>query len=208
MMKSFVIAMLISLAVITISGCTPTVSQLKMQEPEVGKSIVVGAVLVENNGVDDFYDVSKSDITVILVGKSIINGEESIEGYRIRTDENGYFFLPNVPQGAYVLKGIEISLGYKGVTLITSRWEGTRQIFLPTANMIDYVVRSWSEEVSECVNDMGINYFMIDPSMGIYSDKFSELKDNVLALKDIRHTVENPENYYQKKYPEIQCFGE
>ena len=155
---------------------------------------------------DDFYDVTKSDITVILVGKSIINGEESIEGYRVRTDENGYFFLPNVPQGAYVLKGYEISLGYKGLTLITSRWDGARQIFLPTANMIDYVVRSWSEEVLECVNDMGINYFMIDPSMGIYSNQYAELKDNVLALKDIRHTVENPENYYQKKHPEIQCF--
>ena len=112
-----------------------------MQEPEAGKCIVVGALLVENNGVDDFYDAMKSDITVILVGKSIINGEESIEGYRIKTDENGYFYLPNVPQGAYVLKGIELSLGYKGLTLITSRWDGARQIFTPAANMIDFVVR-------------------------------------------------------------------
>ena len=130
------------MTIIILAGCGGSATQLIMQEPEDGKCVVVGAVLVENNGVDDFYDVVNSDITVVLVGKSILNGEESIEGYRLKTDENGYFFLPNVPQGAYVLKGIEISLGYKGLTLITSRWDGSRQIFLPTANMIDYVVRS------------------------------------------------------------------
>jgi hypothetical protein len=207
-MKSFVMGISIFLVVIIFSGCGTGTIQLYMQEPEEGKCIVVGALLVENNGVDDFYDVSKSEITVILVGKSIINGEESIEGYRLKTDENGYFFLPNVPQGAYVMKGIEVSLGYKGLTLITSRWDGARQIFMPTATMIDYVVRSWPEEVSGCVNDVGINYLMIDPSMGIYSDRYSELRNNVLALKDISHTMANPQNYFREKHPNVQCLTE
>ena len=207
-MKKFISALLIFLAIIILSGCGTGATQLKMQEPEEGKCIVVGALLVENNGVDDFYDVMKSEITVILVGKSIINGEESVEGYRIKTDENGYFFLPNVPQGAYVLKGIEVSLGYKGLTLITSRWDGARQIYTPAPNMIDYVVRSWPEEVLESVNDMGINYMMIDPSMGIYSDRYAELKNSTLALKDISHTMSNPENYYREKYPTIKCLTE
>ena len=206
-MKNFVSALLIFLAITILSGCGSTVSQINMQEPEEGKCVVVGAVLVENNGVDDFYDVSKSDITAIVVGKSIINDEEQIEGYRLKTDQNGYFFLPNVPQGAYVLKGIEISLGYKGVTLITSRWDGARQIFIPTGKMIDYVVRSWPEEILECVNDMGISYLMIDPSMGIYSDTYSELRNTVLALKSFTHTMSNPVKYYQEKYPKIQCFS-
>jgi len=207
-MKSFGMGMLIFLAVIILSGCGASATQLKMQEPEEGKCVVVGSVLFENNGVDNFFDVIKSDITVILVGKSIINGKESIEGYRFKTDANGYFFLPNVPQGAYVLKGIELSLGYRGPTLITSRFDGTRQIFLTTAKMIDYVVRSWPEEVSGCVNDLGINYLMINPSMGIYFDQFSELRDNVLALKDITHTMPKPESYYRAKYPKIECFTE
>ena len=45
-MKSLGIAMFILLAVIIISGCNPSASQLKMQEPEVGKCIVVGSMLV------------------------------------------------------------------------------------------------------------------------------------------------------------------
>jgi hypothetical protein len=205
-MKKIVIAMLIIWAFIIFSGCGPSLSQLKMQEPEAGKCIVTGAILVENNGVDDYYQVIKKSIIVIVVGKSIINGVESIEGYRLKTDENGYFFLPNVPQGAYVVKGIELSLGYGGLRLITSRWDGARQIFLTAENMIDYVVRFWPEEITECVNDLGINYFMIDPSMGIYSNQYSELRGNVLALKDMTHTMTNPEVYYQEKYPKIKCF--
>ena len=207
-MKYFVFVLFNFLAIIILSGCGTSATQLKMQEPEEGKCIVVGAVLVENNGVDDFYKPIKSKITVIIVGKSIIDGEEVIEGYRLRADDDGYFYLPNVPQGSYVLKGIEVSIGYSGLTLITSRWDGTRQIFQPTPNMIDYVVRSWPEEVSECVNDIGINYMMIDPTMGIYFDRFSELKDNVLALKNTAHTMSSPEKYFQEKYPNIQCLSE
>lgn len=207
-MKKIISGCLIFLIFILYSGCGSSAVQLKMQEPEVGKCIVVGAILVENNGVDDYYQVHKSKITVILVGKSVINGEESIEGYRLKTDENGYFFLPNVPQGAYVVKGLELSIGYGGQTLITSRWDGARQIFHPAGNMIDYVVRSWPEEVLECVNDMGINYFMIDPSMGIYSNQYSELRGNVLALKEITHTMTDPASYYKSKYPQIECLNQ
>jgi hypothetical protein len=158
--------------------------------------------------VDDVYKAIKSNITAIVVGKSMKNGEEFIEGYRLKTDENGYFYLPNVPKGAYVLKGIEISIGYGGQTLITSRWDGARQIFHTATNMIDYVVRSWPEEVLKCVNDMEIKYLMVDPSMGIYANQYPELRDNVLSLKEITHTMKSPKVYYKEKYPNIMCFTE
>ena len=60
----------------------------------------------------------------------------------------------------------------------------------------------------ECKNDMGINYLMIDPSMGIYSDRYAEYKNSTLAIKDISHTMANPENYYREKNPTIKCFTE
>jgi len=207
-MKYFLFFLFIFLAIIIHYGCGTSATQLKMQEPEEGKCIVVGAILVENNGVDDFYRSIKSKITVIVVGKNVIDGEEFIEGYRLKTDDDGYFYLSNVPRGSYVIKGIELNLGYGGLTFITSRWDGNRQIFQPTANMIDYVVRSWPEEVLECVNDIGINYFMIDPTMGIYFDRFPELRNSVLALKKTAHTMSSPEKYYQEQYPNIQCLSE
>ena len=54
--------------------------------------------------------------------------------------------------------------------------------------------------------DLGINYLMINTSMGIYSDQYPALRGITLALKDITHTLTNPVAYYQEKYPNIQCF--
>ena len=209
-MKSLVTGLFITLVVFMLYGCGGSGMQLIMREPEDGNCIVVGAILVENNGVDDVYNAVKSGIIAIVVGRSIQNGEEVLDAYRVKTDENGYFFLPNVPKGSYVLKGMEVTLGYKGLTMVTSRWDGTRQIYYPSeSSMIDYVVRIWpDEETTRCIHDMGIRYFMVDPSMGIYANRFAELKNHTLALKDIPQTMVNPENYYRRQYPDIKCFTE
>ena len=198
----------IFLALLFLTGCGAAVTQLQMQEPETGKALLVGAVLVENNGLDDVYEAVTGNINVIIVGKHIENTKEIIQGYRLETDENGYYYLSNVPQGAYVLKGIEVNMGYSGRMLITSRWDGPRQIYVPESRLIDYVVRNWPEEVKSPVNDMGIRYIKVDPSQQIYTDNFHSLKDNSLALKNIRHTMPNPIVYFRGKYPEIKCLQE
>jgi len=188
-----------------LTSCSTAITQLQMQESEAGKSLLVGAVLVENNGLDDVYEAIKGNINVILVGKHIENGEEIIQGYRLETDDNGYYYLPNVPQGAYVLKGIEVNMGYSGRMLITSRWDGPRQIYIPESRLIDYVVRNWPEEIKNQVIDMGITYMKVDPSQQIYTDNFSSFKENSLALKNVTHTMPNPIVYFRQKYPEIKC---
>jgi ABC-type bacteriocin/lantibiotic exporter with double-glycine peptidase domain len=67
------------------------------------------------------------------------------------------------------------------------------------------VVRNWPEEVNKPVLDMGITYIMVDLSQRIYSDHFTALADNSLALENIRHTMVNPTVYYRERYPGIQC---
>ena len=205
-MKKIVSFFTVLLLTVCIASCGGMVTQLKMQEPEAGKSIVIGAVLVENNGIDDMYEAQKANIVVVLIGKHIINGEEFIQGYRLKTDANGYFYLPNVPQGAYVLKGIEVDIGFSGRVLISSRWDGSNQIFIPAGKMIDHVVRSWPEEIHENVIDLRINYFMFDPSRRIYADQFMSLKENTLAIEGRSQTMPNPKVYYRDKYPQIKSF--
>jgi hypothetical protein len=204
MKKMKTIVLIISMFAI-LTGCAATILQFEMQEPQAGNTLVVGAVLVENNGIDDVYEATKSKIIAIVVGKHMKNGEEVIEGYRLQTDENGYFYLPNVPQGAYVLKGIEVNVGYSGPMLISSRWDGPRQIFIPGGQMINYVVRNWPEKIKKPILDMGITYIMVDLSQRIYSDHFPALDNNVLALQNTRHTMVNPKDYFREKYPGIQC---
>lgn len=175
-----------------------------MEEPRPGQTLLVGAVLVENDGMDDVTESKTANIMVIVVGQSAEN--KVTKGYRLKTDRNGYFFLPNVPGGSYVLKGIEVDVGYTKHLLLSSRWEGNRQVFVQESGIIDYTVRIWPPAATEKIVDFQINYFKIDRTGRIYSNTFPQLLDKMLGLQDKRYTMANPRDYYKKSFPDSRWF--
>jgi len=176
-----------------------TTRTFTVEEPQEGKSLVIGAVLVENDGIEDMYEAKIKNIAIILVGKSF--EKESIQAYRLMTDEEGYFALPNVPPGAYVVKGIEVDLGYVTRLLITSRWEGNVQIYYPTDVFVDQTVRLWPPGSQEKIINMNIRYFRIDASYRVYDDVFKLIDNATVSIPELKHTIPNPMVYYQQKYP-------
>lgn len=200
-MRTRRLSLLQSAALMILLACGTT-QKLVFQEPEAGKSLLVGAVLVENDGIDDLYESKTANITVVIVNKFSQEGKEESKGYRIKTDKDGYFMIPNVQPGSFVLKGIEVDLGFNERYIISSMWEGNRQIFFTGANMIDYNVRIWPPENNEKVINLGINYFKVDNADRILFDNFKSLNNNVLGLKDRRYTMPSPANYYRAKYSE------
>jgi hypothetical protein len=161
-------------------------------------TVVVGAVLVENDGIDDRFESITANITVVLVRKFLRDRKEESKGYRIKTDPNGYYRLENVPAGSCVLKGIELDLGYANRMLITSIWEGDSQMYTTGGRMIDFNVRVWPPPDSGPVTDMGIQYFRIDRSSRITHNRFQSLNGASLGLKDKTYTMKNPKSYYAK----------
>jgi len=193
-------------AIIFIMSCATTHSLFIPEKPLPGKSIVVGAVLVENIGIDDLYESKSENINVIVVGKSTEEGETEIKGYRVKTDKNGYFAIQNVEPGAYVLKGIEVDIGYANRRLITSRWEGERQVFINEDVMVDFNVRQWPEELDEKVIDMGIHYFKLDKAGRIFYNKYLQLNNINLYLEDKKYTMPKPSEYFRQKYLDSEWF--
>ncbi|MDZ7374448.1 MAG: carboxypeptidase-like regulatory domain-containing protein, partial [candidate division KSB1 bacterium] len=173
-----------------------------MEEPREGRALLVGAVLVENDGVEDVYEARKSKIHIIVVGKGTVDGREEAVVYRLMTDENGYFFVPNVPPGSYVVKGIELDLGYGTRLQVTSRWEGNTQIYYPAEGFVDHVVRVWPPPSKGRIINLGIRYFRVDASYRIYNDVFDSLDGASIALRDVKHTMPSPIAYYKAKYPD------
>jgi len=186
--------------------CASSVSGLIIQEPLEGKSLLVGAVLVENDGIDELFQLKTSNIVVIIVSKYTENGKEQTEGYRIKTDKNGYFMIQNVHPGAYVLKGIEVDVGYTNRVFVTSMWKGDMQHYLRGSGIIDYIVRVWPPENPDRIINMNINYFMIDNAGRVYYENFKALKNTKLRLKNQRHTMANPESYFKENYPDLGWF--
>jgi hypothetical protein len=177
------------------------------EKPQEGMCLLVGAMLVENKGIEDRYESLVNNIHVVLVGKHMQNGEEKTDGYKVKTDANGYFLLQNVPPGSYVLKGFEVDVGFNTRLFVTSRWDGNSQIFYPgTSNVIDYTVRVWPEPYEGKFINLGINYFMIDQAMRIANNRFNVLDDKPGALSGVTYTMKNPLDYFKTKYPQWEWF--
>ena len=198
--------MLIALMCLSLFLACATTQKVTLQEPQPDKSLLLGAILVENLGLEEVYESKTDKITVVLVGKWDENGVEKIDGFRCRTDENGYFMLQNVPRGIYIIKGIEVDLGFSIHMLLTCRWEGNTQIFEPAGTMIDHIVRVWPEMEASKIVDMGIQYFRFDFSGTIHDQKFTQLREARLGLKDKTYTMLPPAKYFAQKYPDWQWF--
>lgn len=204
-MGKYFFSLALRIVIILFISCSST-QKFLLKDPVPGMSLLVGAVLVENVGVDDVYEAITSKINVIVVGKSIVEGKEVIQGYRLKTDEKGYFALANVPPGSYVVKGIEVDLGYGTRMLLTSRWEGNTQIYYPIDTMIDYTVNVWPPAMNGKFINLKIRYFHIDAANRVFDQIYNRLEDTPLNLNNVRHTMPDPLEYFQMKFPNSGWF--
>lgn len=184
-----------------------TSQKFSAETPQPGKSLLVGAILVENIGLEDVYESKTAKITAVIIGKSAENGSEVTQAYRVKTNADGYYMIQNVPPGAYVLKGIEVDLGYETRMIISSRWAGNRQQYYPVSLMIDNTVRSWPPASDQRVIDMRIRYFRIDAAKRIAYDDLQSLSNATLAIADKRYTMPDPESYFREKFPDWGWFN-
>jgi hypothetical protein len=204
-MQRILIILHFLMVLIVYLNCTSSKTFL-LEQPIEGKSIIIGAVCVENVGIEDVYEAKTSNITVVIVGKFIDEGKEQIKGFRVRTDKNGYFALQNVSPGSYVVKGIEVDLAYATHLLLSSRWEGNTQIFYPVDTMIDYVVSVWPPGKTDKTINMDIWYFKIDAAFRVFDQVFRSLENKRVSLEEVSHNMPNPLIYFKRKYPDSAWF--
>lgn len=112
------IALLVLL--VLIYGCAATLP--KLEEPVEGKNLIIGSVIFENNGYQNRNDVYFDGIEVAVIGIYKENGEEKVFGKWTVTDKNGYFFIPNVPDGRYGLKALRINMSGQAYLTIVNEF--------------------------------------------------------------------------------------
>ncbi len=196
------------IALTLLLGCA-TSQQFTHQEPQEGMSLLVGGILLENHGIEDLYQAKKAGILVKVVGRSMQDGEEVIDVYRLVTDRNGYFIKQNVPPGSYVIKGVEVYLAPNSKTLVRAFWDGPNMFYELTEREFDYAVRIWPDPIHAKIINLNILHLEVGIGSGndVVYDVYRSLQNQVVGLPGVRHTMPNPVDYFGQKYPDLAWFN-
>lgn len=187
-----------------VSSCTVT-EEFVPETPVEGKSLLVGGILIENHGIGETFASKKSGVVVKITGKSMESADEETATYRLVTDKNGYFIKQNVPPGAYVIKGIEAYLAPNEKTMVRAYWDGPHMFYELTDREFDYAVREWPSPINQKIINLNILHLEVGIGSGrdaVY-DTYESIGNEVLTLPGIRHSMQNPVDYYQEKYPDL-----
>jgi len=93
---------------IFIFNCSSSVQMVP--EPLENKNLLIGSLLFDIDGYEDNFTTIRRNIEVAIVGKFVKDGIIENFGQWATTDENGYFFIPNLADGEYAIKGFRTHL--------------------------------------------------------------------------------------------------
>ena len=109
-------------------SCSSTLPDI--EEPVDNNCLIIGSIIFDVNGYQDVNSTFHENIEVAIVGSVIDKGQEKRVGYWVQTDENGYFFLANVPPGAYALKGFRTnSIDLSEIVVVNELTDPQRNYF-------------------------------------------------------------------------------
>jgi hypothetical protein len=118
-MRAFFVSLLVMFFLL-ITGCASTFYGIKvLQEPESDKTMIIGNVIIENINQEFGFDNWGLSAQVVIVGK---NKDGTIMHHKVYTDNKGYYCIPNLQQGQYVLKAIILPIiGGRHVKIVNDR---------------------------------------------------------------------------------------
>lgn len=183
-------------------GCAA--SYQGFREPTSDQSmVVVGQVLVQDDGYTDRSQVYKENIRVGIYGKAE-NGDDI--GEWLTTDENGYYVLTDVPKGEYVLKAIQLTVGNGQLLTIENRWSyADDSYFISNREFIIFNASYFPFEPVGRVQSLKHTIFTLDlPNRNVTTVKFAMLNTlDGINLYGGEILNEGPvERYFIEKYPD------
>ncbi len=88
--------------------CGPSIQLI--EEPVDDGNLIIGSLVLDINGYQDNYLTIKENIDLAIVGRVYKRGKFRNVSFWAVTDEQGYFYVANVPEGEYAIKGFRLGL--------------------------------------------------------------------------------------------------
>ncbi|MFZ5517617.1 MAG: hypothetical protein ACOY90_13300 [Candidatus Zhuqueibacterota bacterium] len=181
-------------------ACAGSVSMLPA--PLDSKNLLIGALIFDVNGYNDTFESVRKQIEVAIVGNVIENGEMKSYGQWAVTDENGYFFLANVPDGEYVIKGFRIhSIGADNLTISNDLINPREDYYELQDEDIIYLQAAYFDTQS---NRRIVNFkhhvFTLHSNEFIKHEQYDELREVKLSTGELVSEPPVPQ-YFLNKFP-------
>lgn len=172
--------------ILAITGCTPPDSP-QLTEPVSDEAmIVVGAVIVEDDYYTEIPGVHREGIDVAILGQFIENGQLVRKGFWTKTDENGYFYLLNLPPGEYALTGVRLYLSDQSLLVIANSLMTPESEFeIESGDHIGFTGNYFDISPEGRVINLQTNFFSVDTESRGYRDLKYFRRTSIHGLRPI-----------------------
>jgi len=174
--------------------------------------VLIGGLLVENAGLGYDFETREESIEVLILVRAD-TPDAQLKTYTVNTDREGYFILPNIPRGKYIIKGFSIPLAGKRPVRVINDWEmASSKYYMPRRQELPIPEEAayLSPMSDDKVQNLGILVFQLLPSVidtqgqkeinRTVIGRFESFKNKLFALQ-IPYSRQNPLDYYKAKYP-------
>ena len=194
-------------------GCAGTKGGLKsLPDPEPNKMMVVGAVLIENINLSYPFDNWDLPIQVVLLGK---DEKSTISHYTVNTSSGGYYCLPNVPFGSYLLKAVIFQESGALPEIIVNDWKESTSKF----NLLKHPERGieysaeWFPQppnakiINKKIAWFGLRSRNLEDTSDLYKGEViynvvnEEMKATRMWRDGYPYTIQDPLTYFKSKFP-------
>ena len=97
-----------------------------IEEPQKDRCMIIGNVIIENINQEFAFENWGFSVDLVFLGRDNL---DSLRHYKVATDEKGYYCLPNIPRGQYILKAIIIPVIGEQPVIIVNDWSSSSSKF-------------------------------------------------------------------------------
>ena len=184
---------------INLIACSTSVQMLP--EPIEKKNLLIGSIIFDINGYLDTFLTVCDNIEVAVIGRYFEDGRLKNFGQWATTDKEGYFYIANVPEGEYAIKGFRVFVMGLGNLKIINELNDPRQNYFELRNedIINFGGELFDTKSNRRIVNLNHNIFTIDHTEIIKFRRYERLRDYKLSTGEIIDSPPVPV-YFMDKY--------
>lgn len=194
--KSIPVALAIAIIFIR---CSTSIQMLP--EPLENNNLIIGSLLFDIDGYEDNFSTIRQNIEIVIIGKFVKDGNIQNFSQWVTTDENGYFFIANVPDGEYAIKGFRTHwIGLGNLTIANDLIDAQQNYFeLKDSDVISMTGNILDVRSNQRIVNFQHNIFTLHRSGIIDLARYDRVHDLKLSTGEILNSPPVP-IYFIEKY--------